>query len=59
VGVPWLHRACGMCEYCVSGWETLCSQQQNTGYSVDGGHAEYVVAPAAYVGRLPERAAFA
>ncbi len=58
VGVPWLHRACGCCEHCISGWETLCGQQQNTGYSVDGGHAEYVLAPAAYVGRLPERANF-
>ncbi|MCC6944284.1 MAG: alcohol dehydrogenase catalytic domain-containing protein, partial [Thermomicrobiales bacterium] len=42
VGVPWLHSACGVCEYCLTGWETLCPQQQNTGYSVDGGYAEYV-----------------
>lgn len=54
VGVPWLHSACGECEYCLTGWETLCLSQQNTGYSVDGGFAEYVVAPAAYVGRLPD-----
>ena len=54
VGVPWLHSACGECEYCLTGWETLCPNQQNTGYSVDGGFAEYVLAPAAYVGRLPE-----
>src|ERR1044071_2233081 len=53
VGVPWLHSACGECEYCLTGWETLCPNQQNTGYSVDGGFAEYVLAPAAYVGRLP------
>ncbi len=53
VGVPWLHSACGTCEYCLAGWETLCPAQRNTGYSVDGGFAEYVVAPAAYVGRLP------
>lgn len=53
VGVPWLHSACGQCEYCLTGWETLCPFQQNTGYSVNGGFAEYVVAPAAYVGRLP------
>lgn len=54
VGVPWLHSACGECEYCLTGWETLCPSQQNTGYSVDGGFAEYVLAPAAYVGRLPD-----
>lgn len=53
VGVPWLHNACGECEYCITGWETLCPHQQNTGYSVDGGFAEYVLAPAAYVGRIP------
>lgn len=53
VGVPWLHSACGECEYCITGWETLCPHQQNTGYSVDGGFAEYVLAPAAYVGRIP------
>ena len=54
VGVPWLHSACGGCDFCLSGWETLCPDQQNTGYSVDGGYAEYVLAPAAYVGHLPD-----
>jgi propanol-preferring alcohol dehydrogenase len=54
VGVPWLHSACGECEYCITGWETLCASQQNTGYSVNGGFAPYVIAPAAYVARLPE-----
>ncbi|MET3667607.1 alcohol dehydrogenase AdhP [Caulobacter sp. 1776] len=58
VGVPWLHTACGRCEYCLSGWETLCPAQQNTGYSVDGGFADYVVADADYVGRLPENLSF-
>jgi alcohol dehydrogenase, propanol-preferring len=53
VGVPWLHSACGTCEYCLTGWETLCPQQQNTGYSVDGGFAEYVLAPANYVSHIP------
>jgi propanol-preferring alcohol dehydrogenase len=53
VGVPWLHRACGTCEHCLTGWETLCAEQQNTGYSVNGSFAEYVLAPAAYVGKLP------
>ena len=53
VGVPWLHDACGKCEFCVTGWETVCTKQRNTGYFVDGGYAEYVVAPANYVGHLP------
>jgi propanol-preferring alcohol dehydrogenase len=53
VAVPWLGWACGACEYCASGWETLCLQQKNTGYSIDGSYAEYVVADAAYVGRVP------
>jgi propanol-preferring alcohol dehydrogenase len=54
VAVPWLHVACGTCEFCVSGWETLCLQQQNTGYSVDGCYAEYVLAQAGYVVSVPE-----
>jgi len=56
VGVPWLHDACGHCTYCETGWETLCEQQHNTGYSVNGCYAEYVVAPAAFVGLLPPHA---
>ena len=59
VGVPWLHSACGTCDYCLTGWETLCPQQQNTGYLVNGGYAEYVLAPAAYVGHLPNNVEFA
>lgn len=58
VGVPWLHDACGHCEHCGTGWETLCETQHNTGYSVDGGYADYVVAPAVYVGRLPDNPDF-
>ncbi|QEM10664.1 alcohol dehydrogenase AdhP [Mucilaginibacter rubeus] len=53
VGVPWLFSACGCCEYCFTGWETLCESQKNGGYSVDGGYAEYVVADARYVARFP------
>lgn len=37
VALPWLGSAYGTCDHCVSGWETLCEQQQNTGYPVDGG----------------------
>ena len=58
VGVPWLHDACGFCEYCTTGWETLCESQHNTGYSVDGGFAEYVLAAAPYVGHLPKGSDF-
>jgi propanol-preferring alcohol dehydrogenase len=54
IGVPWLHSACGRCEHCSGGWETLCESQQNTGYSVDGGFAEYVLADADYVGLVPD-----
>ncbi len=54
IGAPWLHSACGHCEHCVGGWETLCESQQNTGYSVDGGYAEFVRADADYVGHIPD-----
>ena len=59
VGVPWLHTACGHCRHCVGGWETLCTDQANTGYSVNGGFAEYVLADPAYVGHLPDGLDFA
>jgi propanol-preferring alcohol dehydrogenase len=54
IGAPWLHTACGRCEHCVGGWETLCESQQMTGYTVDGGYAEYVACDANYVGELPD-----
>jgi propanol-preferring alcohol dehydrogenase len=58
VGVPWLYTACGHCEHCTTGWETLCTAQQNTGYSVNGGYAEYVLADPNYVGHLPKNVDF-
>ncbi|MFQ6548464.1 alcohol dehydrogenase AdhP [Aestuariibius sp. 2305UL40-4] len=58
VGVPWLYTACGRCEHCSGGWETLCESQQNTGYSVDGGYAEFVRADANFVGHLPDNLEF-
>lgn len=58
VGVPWLYSACGCCEFCISGWETLCDIQENGGYSVDGSFAEYVIADARYVGILPSNVNF-
>jgi len=58
VGVPWLHTACGHCEHCMTGWETLCDHQQMTGYTVNGGFAEYVLADPGYVGHLPDGLSF-
>jgi len=54
VALPWLGQACGQCDHCVSGWETLCEAQQNSGYSVDGAFAEFAVAAADYVVPVPE-----
>ena len=59
VGVAWLHDACGQCEYCMTGWDSLCAAQHNTGYSVNGSFAEYVIGAAPYVGRLPQGCDFA
>jgi propanol-preferring alcohol dehydrogenase len=53
VAVPWLGWACGACEACASGWETLCPNARYTGYTVNGGFAEYLVADAAFVGLVP------
>ncbi|OSM96135.1 zinc-dependent alcohol dehydrogenase [Lonsdalea populi] len=58
VGVPWLYSACGHCDYCLDGWETLCEKQQNSGYSVNGSFAEYCLADADYVGILPDDVEF-
>lgn len=54
VAVPWLGWACGACEYCASGRETLCPNQQMTGYTVDGGYAEYIRANAGFVASVPD-----
>ena len=54
VAVPWLGYACGTCEHCLTGWETLCQQQRNTGYSVDGGFAEFFLAEAAFAVPVPD-----
>ena len=58
VGIPWLYSACGHCEHCLGGWETLCESQQNAGYSVNGSFAEYAVGNADYVGHLPANIGF-
>jgi propanol-preferring alcohol dehydrogenase len=54
VAMPWIGEACGVCHYCIDGWETLCHKQVNTGYGVDGSYAEYAKAKAAYVARVPD-----
>ena len=54
VAIPWLGKACGTCDYCIDGWETLCEAQVNTGYGIDGSYAEYAVANAAYVAQVPD-----
>src|SRR5208337_2736168 len=59
VGLAWLHDACGGCEYCRTGWDSLCLSQRNSGYSVNGSFAEYVIGAAPYVARLPANPDFA
>ncbi|WP_350275690.1 zinc-dependent alcohol dehydrogenase [Kribbella sp. HUAS MG21] len=54
VAIAWLGYACGKCRYCISGWETLCLEQHNSGYSVNGSFAEYAVVPAAFATVVPE-----
>lgn len=53
VGVPWLAWTCGVCAYCRTGRENLCDRARFTGYQVDGGYAEYVVADARYCFPIP------
>ncbi len=54
VAIPWLGSACGTCEHCVAGWETLCESQENSGYSIDGAYAEHALADSRYVGIVPD-----
>ena len=53
VGVPWLGWTCGECRYCLSGRENLCDGARFTGYQLDGGYADYIVADARYCFPLP------
>jgi alcohol dehydrogenase, propanol-preferring len=59
VGIAWLHAACGQCEFCMTGWDSLCRHQHNSGYTVNGSFAEYAIGSAPYVGRLPPKTDFA
>ena len=54
VGVPWLGWTCGVCAYCTSGRENLCDRARFTGYTLDGGYAEYAVADERYCFPIPE-----
>lgn len=54
VALPWLGYACGECRYCIDGRENLCERQHNTGYSVDGGYAEYALADARFAAPVPD-----
>lgn len=56
VGNAWLGSACGHCEYCRTGWETLCPNQTNSGYSVDGSFGEYMLIDHRYAAQLPKDA---
>lgn len=53
-GVPWLYRACGTCGFCARGEENLCESAEFTGFHMDGGYAEYMLADAEYALPLPE-----
>jgi len=53
VGVPWLGYTCGTCAYCLSGRENLCDFARFTGYTIDGGYAEYALADSRYCFALP------
>ena len=54
VGNAWLASACGNCEHCRTGWETLCESQENGGYSADGSFGEYMLVDAKYAAHIPE-----
>ena len=56
VGNAWLWSACGSCEYCRTGWETLCESQRNGGYTVNGSFGSYMLVNAAYAARIPDNA---
>jgi len=55
VGVAWLNRTCGKCEFCTSDHENLCEKPQFTGWTVNGGYAEYAVVPADFSYHLPDK----
>lgn len=54
VGIAWLNRTCGVCEFCRAGKENLCDRAMFTGWTIDGGYAEFAVAPASFTYHLPD-----
>jgi propanol-preferring alcohol dehydrogenase len=54
VGVAWIYSACGRCDFCLAGNENLCREFKATGRDADGGYAEFMTVPAAYVYRVPD-----
>jgi len=54
VGIPWLGWTCGICSYCVGGHENLCDRARFTGYTIDGGYAEYTVADQRFCFAIPD-----
>ncbi len=55
VGIPWLHQTCGTCDYCRRGQENLCEAARFTGYTADGGYAEYLTVPQDFAVPIPDR----
>ncbi len=54
VGVPWLHQTCGRCDFCLRGQENLCEDARFTGYTAQGGYADYLTVPAEFVVPVPD-----
>ena len=54
-GVPWLYNACSTCDYCLRGEENLCREAKFTGFHVDGGYAEFILAQAKYALKVPKK----
>ena len=58
VGMPWLYSSCGACDLCIRGEEVMCPQRKVSGVSVDGGYADYMIAPAGFAAPLPDNLSF-
>jgi propanol-preferring alcohol dehydrogenase len=55
VGIQFLRSACGFCEFCVSGWESVCVAQTNAGFTEDGCMGEFALGVGAYVAKIPQQ----
>ena len=55
VGIPWLGATCGRCRFCRSGRENLCERPSFTGYTIDGGYAQFTTANASYAFKIPQQ----